>query len=308
MKVIIENWLKNKFYIDGGELTAVATDLKTLKWMPGDSITADGHVVERSVKQMIGIVDILNRTRFGTTPRGVPLYIMYPLDVSYPPCLVALKVKPETNMLIAANYEHWDGIWPRAGFVKTLGPVGDLKSELDAMLPLPLSPCVQSESELCPNIGTHSVLDWDVVLHIDPPGCKDVDDVFCWKWRGPTQVTFSIGIADVASWVPEGSELDKGAYMRGSTLYDDGVAIAPMFPTWLSEGRASLRSDGVARPAVCLTFDLEKVDDVWRVSMNRIRTKAFMTVSNVRVKYAHLLAPSGEHSLAWIHMNGWNAP
>lgn len=198
---------------------------------------------------------------------------MYPVDVSYPPCLVALKVKPDTNILAVANYEHWDGIWPRAGFVKSLGPVGDMGSELEAMLQtLPSAgfaalPATQPE----PDVSKHLVTDWDVVIHIDPPGCKDVDDVFCWKSCGPNKVIFSIGIADVAAWVPENSELDTTACLRGSTLYDDGVAVAPMFPTWLSESAASLRCDGNARPAVCLTYDLERLSDceddkvIWRV-------------------------------------------
>lgn len=271
-----------------GALPAATSDLKTLKWMPGDSIAIDGRVVKRAAKQIVGIIDILNRTRFGTTSRGIPLYIMYPLDVSYPPFLLALKTKPDTNVLAIATYEHWDGIWPRAGLVKLLGPVGHLDSELEAMRQTLVSGSSGAlDDGLRPDFSKHTLADWDVVLHIDPPGCKDVDDVLCWKWKGPQYVTFSIGIADVGSWVAEGTDLDTTACMRGATLYDDGVAIVPMFPTWLSESCASLRCDGEMRPAVCLTFDLERVDDVWRMTspgrfeLHRLRVTESYTYDSI---------------------------
>jgi hypothetical protein len=97
--------------------------------------------------------------------------------------------------------------------------------------------------------------DWDCVFNIDPEGCVDVDDVFAWRVRdGVTE--FAIAIADVAAWVPEGSALDSLAYERGTTFYDDGVAVVPMLPESLSVRAASLRADGVRRPVVALVYRL----------------------------------------------------
>lgn len=273
MNVIIQHWQKNKFiFSDGSSIPSPPATLHTLKWMPGDVVSSDAtrskwSIVKRTCERMVGIVDVLNRTRFGTTARGVPLYIMYPIDVAYPPFLVALKTKPATNILAVVKYEHWDGIWARAGIEKILGPVGDLTSEIHAMIQtLPRGVAVTDDTVAVVDSSKHVRTDWDVVLHIDPPGCKDVDDVLCWKRCCDNSVQFSIGIADVAAWIHEGSSIDRIAAERGATLYRDGIAIEPMLPAELSELRASLRCDNELRPAVCLTFDLvyDSVRSVWR--------------------------------------------
>ena len=262
MNVIIHHWQKNKFELaDSSPVPSPPATLQTLKWMPGDVVSGCGAVIKRTCGRVVGIVDVLNRTRFGTTARGVPLYIMYPIDVTYPPFLVALKTKPAGNILAVAKYEHWDGIWPRAGLEKQIGLVGDLKSELVAMIQtLPPSLAASTDAPGVSDDTKHVSADWDVVLHIDPPGCKDVDDVLCWKHR-TDGVQFSIGIADVAYWITEGSDLDRCAFERGATLYRDGEAIEPMLPASVSELMASLRCDSRLRPAVCLTFDLVRSED-----------------------------------------------
>jgi exoribonuclease R len=265
MNVIIHHWQKNKYE----PVQPAPATLHTLKWMPGDIVSSTtGAVIKRTCGRVVGIVDVLNRTRFGTTARGVPLYIMYPIDVTYPPFLVALKTKPAGNILAVARYEHWEGIWPRAGLESQIGIVGDLKSELEAMVKtLPLTPKSMSLPEV--DATKHVQTDWDVVLHIDPSGCKDVDDVLCWKHRGDI-VHFAIGIADVAFWIAEGSDLDRCAFERGATLYRDGVAIEPMLPTHISESLASLRCDDNLRPAVCLTFDLVRSENgIWKCNAGR---------------------------------------
>lgn len=262
MNVIIHHWQKNKFELsDGSPIPPPPATLQTLKWMPGDVVSGCGAVSKRTCRRVVGIVDVLNRTRFGTTARGVPLYIMYPIDVSYPPFLIALKTKPPGNILAVVNYEHWEGIWPRAGLEKQIGLVGDLHSELDAMLQtLPSATPLTTGAAIAADDTKHAHVDWDVVLHIDPPGCKDVDDVLCWKHM-EDRIHFAIGIADVAHWIVEGSDVDKTAFARGATLYRDGEAIEPMLPAAISESLASLRCDDHARPAVCLTFDLVRCED-----------------------------------------------
>ena len=270
--VIVQNWQKNKFtFSDGSSIPPPPATLQTLKWMPGDVIsTTTGLLLKRGITtaaRIIGVVDVLNRTRFGTTSRGVPLYIMYPIDVTYPPFVIALKTKPATNVFVQAKYEHWDGIWPRASLEKQIGPVGDLNSELQAMIqtlpPLPL-PSLTPTAAVSPSASaSHTIQDWDVVLHIDPPGCKDVDDILCWK-RRDSRIVFGIGIADVAHWIPEGCETDRAAFERGATLYRDGEAIEPMLPPHISESLASLRCDSTPRPAVCLVFELEDDAGKWK--------------------------------------------
>ncbi len=264
--VIVQNWQKNKYaFSDGSPIPPPPATLQTLKWMPGDIVSESRAVVKRTcTRRIVGIVDVLNQTRFGTTSRGVPLYIMYPIDVTYPPFLIALKTKPSGNVFVVARYEHWEGIWPRVSLERLIGAVGDLNTEIAAMLQtLPPAATVPAEAA---DGSEYTFQDWDVVLHIDPPGCKDVDDVLCWKRKDESCIQFAIGIADVAFWIYEGSDLDRAAFERGATLYRDGVAIEPMLPTSVSESSASLRCDDELRPAVCLVFDIVKDEtNEWRI-------------------------------------------
>jgi exoribonuclease R len=103
----------------------------------------------------------------------------------------------------------------------------------------------------------HETAAWDSVFNIDPEGCKDVDDVFAWRLLEDGKTEFAIAIADVASFVPVGSELDAEARRKGLTCYEHGVPIQPMLPTELSEVRASLRADGVARPALARIYTVQ---------------------------------------------------
>jgi len=90
-------------------------------------------------------------------------------------------------------------------------------------------------------------------FHIDPPGCRDVDDSFTFLRYGDVWKV-AINIADVASWVPEGSVPDLFARARTTTFYSyDGNAMAPMLSPTISENKASLLV-GEMKPTLSLTF------------------------------------------------------
>ena len=246
------------------------------KWLPGDTIR-DDTVVSRSVKFTTGVVDYMNRTQFGITKRGVPLYMMWPIDAGIPPFLVASKTKPAHNVCVTASYEHWTDTWPRGGIQRVIGQVGDQAVERQALLlaaGVEGAPVVATPEILTP-VLSHSSPVWDVVLHIDPEGCADVDDVLAWR-RGADDagdadvLYFAIAIADVAAWVDAGSPLDIQAAARGQTIYDDGAVVVPMLPHIISTGLASMRRDGLARPVLALEFELRDgkvVGSAWRQYM-----------------------------------------
>lgn len=171
--------------------------------------------------------------------------------------LVASKTKYLVNQFAVVAVEHWDGTWPRAGLSRLLGSVGDLVVEQQAQL-LRASGTYTALHDTTikePLAPHHLVGSWDTVIHIDPEGCEDVDDILCWRrLSSEDEYEFGIGIADVAAWVPEGSAEDTTAKRVAQTLYVDGVATIPMLPTSLSTRLASLRSDGVARPVLLLMY------------------------------------------------------
>ena len=257
MRVHIQHWIKGPYTLLSEDGSAVTKDTPvTQKWLPGDHVDADGHVLERkAVQSLIGIVNFVNRTGYGFSPRGAVLYMFHPFQEAYPPFLVASKTKYSENYIASVSFEHWNDKWPRGGIQRLLGPVGARDIETAA---LRASVAVRDDDAVmggCVAEADYDCSDWDCVFNIDPAGCVDVDDVFAWRVRdGVTE--FAIAIADVASWVPEGSALDDLAYERGTTFYDDGVAVVPMLPEALSADAASLRADGIRRPVVALVYKL----------------------------------------------------
>jgi exoribonuclease R len=177
------------------------------------------------------------------------------VDPGYPPFVVGSKDKPAENWFCTVEFVSWTDEWPRGAIQERLGPVGDAAVERRALVAAASIPESKAATGLpVPLVDLSSYKDepWDSVFHIDPVGCEDVDDILAWRDEADGSTTWLIGIADVAAWIPEGSPLDRQAFLRAQTLYDNGVPVSPMLPHILSTGLASLRSDGVKRPVVGL--------------------------------------------------------
>jgi exoribonuclease R len=77
-----------------------------------------------------------------------------------------------------------------------------------------------------------------ITFHIDPAGCRDIDDALAFH---PATGRWAITIADAAAAVPAGHEIDRAAAAIGATFYDlEGRPVRPMLPPAISEGTASL--------------------------------------------------------------------
>eukprot|EP00375_Theileria_parva_P003334 XP_766016.1 mitotic control protein Dis3 [Theileria parva strain Muguga] len=90
----------------------------------------------------------------------------------------------------------------------------------------------------------------EVVLSVDPPGCKDIDDALGCKRLSNGNFEVSVHIADVTHFVHEGSNLDKEASERCTTVYLVDRRT-DMLPKLLTTNLCSLMS-GVNR----LTFSV----------------------------------------------------
>ena len=107
---------------------------------------------------------------------------------------------------------------------------------------------------LIPELTARSIITQGFTFHIDPPGCRDVDDSFTFI-RCTNFWKVYINIADVAAWIPADSTMNTFASKRTTTFYStEGKALAPMLPSALSEGQASLLP-GEMKPTLSLTFD-----------------------------------------------------
>jgi len=202
---------------------------------------------------LVCIIDLVNRTRQGSTKSGTPLYLAYPLDPAYPPVLVGSREPDRSRNRFAriqvTGYKD-EFRWIRGDMLAWLGAVGDPVAERMALIAMSGS-TTHPPLTVLPALDPSPLLDWET-CNIDPPGCRDIDDVISWRTVDGRVVEVAISIADLTPFLRAGTPEDAEAARRGQTLYADGTVVSPMIHPIVSEGTASLHSDGVARPVLSL--------------------------------------------------------
>lgn len=218
---------------------------------------------------LVGVLELTSKFRYGITSHGTPIYLFKPYDTNVPELVVGSNTRElSRNQIALVDWVSSDpepeiqtvGARSRANLIRLIGPVGDFEAEKKALLlhhsqNPKLKHLVELEYEdtsidnnritLCAETG------W-FTYHIDPPGCKDIDDAIAYNKQ--TEQT-AITIADVTTYVRPESDLDKSARDIGSTFYDlDGHVVLPMLPTTISEEKASL-VPGKKRRGITLIID-----------------------------------------------------
>ena len=244
--------------------------------LPGDTVevSMDGAItlIGRAHHSILsGYLELNSKTIYGTTKRGLPLYLFAPLHPAYPCFIVASSDHDRSAKKIATiEFLEWTtgSTFPRGALVTLLGNQGDLKAEEEAALihACPWKSLTQGLAILPDDVATTRTLLEGHTFHIDPRGCRDVDDVITLHPDPlhPNRVHVYITISDVASCVEELGAIDLMAAQQGCTLYKDGVAVRPMLPPLLSEEQCSLlpRTEGYNR-GVSLGF-------TWLLAEDRI--------------------------------------
>lgn len=229
-----------------------------------------------------GTLELTSKVRYGMTSRGIPLFRFIPYNRAIGPFAVGCSQRnlfynvhaiveptPSPSGGFAPgspSASPYTALLPKATLVQNLG-VPTPETNLEILLTNYAYDC---KKEMRPKkkgslVTEQEPLDFDssnrthmegFTFHIDPPGCKDVDDSFTFLPLSEKSNSWqiSINIADVAAWVKEGSELDLMAAKRATSFYSPtGEALAPMFPPLISEGCASLGGPGL-KPTLSLQF------------------------------------------------------
>ncbi len=121
-----------------------------------------------------------------------------------------------------------------------------------------------------------------VIITIDGASARDFDDAVSIERLSDGAFRLGVHIADVASYVKEGSDLDLEAYRRGTSVYYPYRAI-PMLPEALSNGLCSLRP-GVPRLTLSAFLDIDRSGKVQsrRFAETVIQSARRMTYDEVR--------------------------
>ena len=163
---------------------------------------------------------------------------------------------------------------PRGKITKVLGLKGENETEMNAImyeynLPIDFPQEVLNEAELISDVIPESeiknrrdIRSW-TTIGIDPHDSKDADDTIGMHFENGKRL-ISINIADVSHYVRPGSELDKEAYKRSSSVYLVDRCV-PMIPHKLSNGICSLKSGS---DKLCYSVIVElnndgRIEDSW---------------------------------------------
>jgi exoribonuclease R len=119
------------------------------------------------------------------------------------------------------------------------------------------------------------------LITVDPPTSKDLDQAFHLEQvRGGYRVTYAI--ADVAAFVNPGGAIDVEGHSRGQTFYGPDLRT-PLYPTELSEVRASLRADQT-RPALVWRIDLDRQGEIidGQIKRGMVRSRAQFAYQDIQ--------------------------
>lgn len=140
---------------------------------------------------------------------------------------------------------------PEAKVIEVLGKTGENEAEIHSImaefdLPFRFDPVVLNQSEKIPDTIPADEIkkrrDFRKILTftIDPEDAKDFDDAISYRVLENGNYEIGVHIADVTHYVQPGTELDKDAYDRATSVYLVDRTV-PMLPERLSNQLCSLR-------------------------------------------------------------------
>ena len=254
------------------------------------SVRRDG----RPEAELVAILERFSESLTGYYKPGNPARVV-PEDPRYPSNITVIDSVEE---IIPANHVVIITVLPaiadeghvRGRITEVLGSAKDIDVQMRMViekhsLPHVFPPEVEKEAASLSMKGAPSDdrLDLRDILHvtIDGETAKDFDDAVAVE-KNRRGYRLYVSIADVSHFVRPGSELDKEAYLRGTSVYFPGRVI-PMLPEKLSNDLCSLvpDEDRLSFSAI-LDFDRQGNLTAKKFGKSIIRSKQRFTYTTVK--------------------------
>jgi exoribonuclease R len=154
-------------------------------------------------RKIVGVLELSSKYKYGLTARGNPLFLFRPYDEAEPEYIVGSSERDLSRNQIAivevtTPEPDPDTVCtlttkPRGVLVRLMGMVGDVEAERFALLQhyCPLVSLPSSESppppDDPPRLEISEATGW-ITFHIDPAGCRDIDDAIAQLQNGVTDM------------------------------------------------------------------------------------------------------------------------
>lgn len=182
------------------------------------------------------------------------------------------KKDKENSQLFITYFRRWDAgsrLRPTGTKPVFLGQAGDVEAECRAITSTHMIDTSPHPPALSAQFGTTKEItlsNYELsrrldlrtstrIFTIDPPTARDIDDAMSIEKLGENKYRVGVHIADVSHYVTPGSDLDKIAKQRSTSVYMVQTMF-PMLPSALSENLCSL-NPRVDRFAFSVMWDLD---------------------------------------------------
>ena len=242
-----------------------------------------GRMPPRDSGKVVEIVSRARETFVGTLVEEDGLTLLAPdYKKMYVPLVIQERGEAQLGDKVLARLGAWDADkdYPLGTIEEVIGKAGVHETEMRALalgqgFSSDYPPGVNAEAEALEKNGTAILAEEAknprrkdfrkvATCTIDPFDAKDFDDALSVRKLPDGNIEVGVHIADVSFFVKPGTELDKEAIARATSVYLVDRTI-PMLPEVLSNDLCSLKPDE-DRLAVSAVFTLDReanVQDIW---------------------------------------------
>ncbi len=237
---------------------------KTRDAMNGDTVVAkvsrkgsDSRAMRFSGK-IIEILERANSKFVGTLTREEGLWVVYPdggknIDPIAVSDVTAKGAKAGDKVIVEVISFPTKKFVAEGVILEVFGKAGRYDAEIQSTIRQFNLPgdfpqdCLTQAHEAAAGFSAEAAADREeittkTIITIDPPDARDFDDAISLEQDKDGNPILGVHIADVSSFIAEGSPLDLEARERGNSVYLPDKVI-PMLPEVLSNGVCSLQPD-----------------------------------------------------------------